>query len=384
MTAGCPSCGSADATRHGTKARRLLDVGADGVPGHVETRAQRWRCSGCGHHFTELPGLSRPRSLATVAARDAVAEACFDAGYAAAGARFGIDEKTARSLWDAWAASRADELPSRPPEEMGLHLVTVAGVERALVTDAEALAVVDLLRGASARDVDEWFERVGGADRVAGVVVGFHQPFRDAIAARAPGARVRVLREHARSQGMRAFLSAFRSVRRSCGRRAGSNVREEPRIFARPAGELSPAEREGMGAWDDAVLDLHEAKERFMEALAQGSRERASEILADARRRCLAIPGASVPASLLGNWRDEIAAGCAAPGRNPFPALLGEMAVLWSRRRPPLPFDLARGLALLRDGPRATEEDPEEGFERILGVPMDEVCRALASPVRGP
>ncbi len=29
------------------------------------------------------------------------------------------------------------------------------------------------------------------------------------------------------------------------------------------------------------------------------------------------------------------------------------MAALWSRRRPPLPFDLARGLAALRNGPSA-------------------------------
>ncbi len=375
---GCPSCGGTSATRQGTRPRALLDIGLDGRPDRLDTVAQRWRCAACSALFTELPGSgARPRSLATVAARDAVAEACFEAGYAGAAARFGIDEKTARSLWEEWAETRRDGLTTALPERIGVHVVEVGGVERALVTDTERGAVVDLLEDATAPGLRRWLggmeERVGMLD----ATIGFHPPFRDALSGRTR-AGLRVLPVHARARGMRAFLSAFRTLvgdRRRLASGRGSNVRLMPRLFARPVTALDGDEREGMGAWDDAVLALYAAKERYMEALEETRPATAAAILAEVRERCLEIPGAGVPAALVAAWKDEIAAGCVLSRSDPFPGLLDTLARVWAARRPPLPFDLARGLVLLRDGPRMTEGEIP-GW--VLGVPMDEACRALS------
>jgi hypothetical protein len=141
-----------------------------------------------------------------------------------------------------------------------------------------------------------------------------------------------------------------------------------------------------MEAWDDAVLALHDAKERFADALSSGSPATAALILADVRERCLSVPGASVPAALIGAWRGEIAEGVGEAALEPFVEVLGRMAVAWAGRRPPLPFDLARGLAVLRDGPRALSGDDGDetpggeepsGSAEVLGVPMDAVALAL-------
>ncbi len=59
-----------------------------------------------------------------------------------------------------------------------------------------------------------------------------------------------------------------------------------------------------------------------------------------------------------------------------FPGLLEDMARAWAGRRPPLPFDLARGIAILRDGPRTMLDDPYAG-SRNLGVPMTDIVGML-------
>ena len=374
----CPGCGWRAATRQGTKPRQLLDVDAGGQPVRREALSQRWRCSGCSSLFTQTLDQARPRSLATLAARDAVAASCFGAGFAGAATRFGIDEKTARSLWEEWAETRRGELATDLPERLGIHLVTVAGTDRALITDTEALAVVDLLEDATAAGLRHWMERMVDRRGVLDATIGFHPPFRDALQG-IPRAGLRVLPGQARIKGLRAFLSAFRTVageRRRRSRSAGrvSNVREMPRVFARPLSQASADEREDMSAWDEAVLALYSAKERFMEALDETRPQAAAAILTEVRERCMEIPGAGVPTALIDAWKGEIAAGTTLPRSDPFPALLDSLALLWAGRRPPLPFDLARGLVLLRDGPRAIDG---HGLGGVLGVPMDEACRTL-------
>ena len=73
-----------------------------------------------------------------------------------------------------------------------------------------------------------------------------------------------------------------------------------------------------------------------------------------------------------------MANGTAQTGLGQFSSLLADMADAWRLRRPPLPFDLARGLAVLKDGPRTLDRDGEFESVNSLGVPMDEVTRAIS------
>lgn len=374
MSTRCPDCGGV-ASRSGTKARRVLDLAADGSPHLGEIRVQRWQCDNCLGYFSTLPAEARPRSLATIAARDAVAEACFAAGYAAAAKRFGIDEKTARSLWQEWAELRAADLPGQLPEFLGLHIAEVAGAPRTIVTDVEAATVLDVLPGCGAMDVVAWLKRIGYPERIHSAAIALHPPFRLALQDAAPDARVSLCPEHARNGGLRVFVAALRGVQRATGRRPGDNTQAMLGGFARPLAALSLGEREDMGAWDDAVQALHAAKECFLEALACNRPAKATAILAEARAACLDIPGAGLPAAFIASWSGEMAAGVSEAALGPFAGLLGEMAACWAARRPPLPFDLARGLAVLRDGPRVLAAGRFGPVQ--AGVAMTEVIAQL-------
>lgn len=368
----CPECGGR-AAKHGTKARRVLDLGADGSPEIGTVRVQRWRCVECGAFFSTGVDAAKPRGLATVAARDAVAAACFRSGWAAAGAEFGIDEKTARSLWAEWAEPRERGLPERVPGTVGLHVFSWAGLERALVTDVEAEAVVDVLRGAGRDDVLCWLASRRDGALVDTVVVSVHQPLREAVRAAFPRARVLVCPGHAAAAADRAFMHAFRQLRRLLGRGSGSNVREDPRVFAKRRGALSPGDREDMRGWDDSVLELWEAKEAFAAAV-----EGPGGSLAGAAASCLRL-GCRGPAALADSWGDAFLSGAADRRLAGFGAALDAAAGRLSGRRPMVPFELLRALAVLADGPRSCRENPETGEAEEAGVPLADVPLAAAA-----
>lgn len=350
---------------------------AGGLPCRSDIKAQRWRCTSCGATVTELPQDARPRSLATIAFRDAVALSCFEEGYAPAASRYDVDEKTARAMWAEWAAPRELDLPSRPPEFLGLHTVRVAGSERTLVTDVAALAVVDVLQGADASDVVEWLDRIGDAARVDSVALAFHQPYRDAVSSQLPGARMLMCPSHARSQGIWAFLSALRIATRWLARIPGRNVGERPRTFAMHASELSAAQREEMGGWDASVIALHAIKENYLHAFEHQKRVDVERSLSDVAAQCISIQGATRVVSLIAAWGGEIASGAVEPALAPFSEALGAIVPSFASRRPVLSFDLMRGLAVLKEGRRVPNDDWGPGAS--AGVAMESMAGMLSN-----
>lgn len=361
----------------------LRVLGANGLEDSV-VRVQRWKCGKCSLFFTKSPEIGRPRSIASVAARHAIAEACFASGYAHASAQFGVDEKTVRLAWLDWAAPREMMVPTRAPAFLGLHSISIAGIERTLVTDIDAMAVVDVLKSSQGVEVAAWLDRMDahGAD-VNSVALGFAPGLAQSLRSGFPGIRLMACPAHSAELGARLFILALRGVRRAVG--SSRNVHEDPVVFSKPVGSLTKTERDSMLAWDDTVLSLHDAKERFFEALGQTSSVAAENILADARRQCLAIEGASGPATFIETWGRAIAFGVEEPVLRSFAEVLGRIGSLWGRRRPSLPFELARGLVVLRDGPREKVHDMETG-ERdedgssgatSAGVAMDEVVAIL-------
>ncbi len=374
----CPTCGSI-ATRHGIRTRRLRDVAADCRPIEEDVSVQRWRCSRCKGCFDELPPGARRGSLATIALRDAVANACFREGYAAAGQGFGIDEKTARTMFREWAASRESELPSEPPDYIGLHLATIGGVETTIITDVGATTLIDIIPGASLTGVGEWLHRTGGLGRISRAAIAIHAPFREALSGKMPWVRLSVIPAQARRQGLRWFLAAFRHCCRYLGRIPGRNIKESPRIFATPRGELSPKAAEDMSAWDATVLHLYAAKERFMMALASRRFDEARRLLDEARVMCAGHLSARLPAAFLGEWTAEMAEGAADPELDGFGETLGQLAHLWSRRRPSLPFEVSRGFVILRDGGQALLPSGLPGIRCSIGVPLDKAIERLSA-----
>ena len=373
----CPRCG-AGGTRQGTKPRRAVEVDAVGRAVAGEAFVQRWRCTGCGGFYTTGFDAAGPRSMMSAAARDAVAVSCFSAGFAPAGAAAGIDEKTAKAMWERWAAPRESEIPSRPPVMMGLHPVTVAGVERTLVTDAASLAVVDVLAGTTPAHLDAWLAGRGYRERVDTVAVAFHPALRSSARGNVPDARVLVCPGHARAAGMSSFLGAFRRMKVRLGSGALRNVKEAPRTFATPSGDLRPHELEEMDAWDAGFVDLYRAKERFMEAFGADGPRSASAVFVDVVRMCAGMPQIISPATLLETWGNEFAAGVGIPGLDPFERSLARLSEAWESRRPMLPFDLARGMAVLADLPRLDVEG-EDGLPIRVGVPMNDVSFAFGA-----
>ena len=369
MNDPCPSCGGT-ATRQGTKGRTVLDPAEGGMLEEREIRVQRWRCTTCARFFTTSPDIAKPRSLASIAARDAIAAVCMREGCASAAERHGVDERTARALWMDWAASRQASLVERPPEFMGLHVVRLFGADRTVITNVEDLTVVEVLADTQTDTVTGWLEGTHDAACVRWAAVAVNPSLRQALRTSVPHAVVSVCPGHAAAAGTRAFLSVLRGLRRSLG--AGRNAREGARLFAARSGNLSERALDEMSGWSDEVIALYQAKEAFVTGVMSGQRDDVRSGMASARATLPRHTASRGAMDFLKTWEAEVEVGAVEPALRPFEPLLDDLTAVWGRHRPQVAFEYARGRVLL-DGEPLRGERTAWNSGAVLGRSMAEL-----------
>ena len=359
--------------------RMVLDMDTDGNPVQRTVKAARRRCTSClssatatvkGDH--EASGaVLRPRAAASVQARDAMALLCMDVGCAEAGRRFGLDEKTARSAWDEWAGMRWMDVPV--PADMGVHVVSVTGQGRTLVTDMDATTVVALLPDEDA-SLRAWLGNEAGIIRR--VAIGFHPMHRRILHEMAPSAQLLICTAHSRARALLAWQAAFSSLLRREGLAAhGVNAREDSDMLGMPDDGWR---HDAVSSWRTPFRALHASLDAFMVAMLAGD----GVGMLDATQRCRQVSGAEVPVAMVNAWSDEMAMGQGAPeGYGDMVSLLTEAM---EGRRPRLSFPLLRGRLLLKAEMQRmiTEtEDAAEGVEhtvRLLGVGMHDAMTVIS------
>lgn len=375
MPAPCLGCGGQTGIKWGRTQRGILDLDGRGQAERTTLSLQRWRCAGCGVVRAEAPMGIRQRSLASISARDAVASACFVSGYANAGIRYGVDEKTARALWDEWASLREGALPQVAPESIGLHAVRAAGVDRTLVVDADALTVVDFLEDTQEEAIRTWLRNHEGW-RVQRACISPIASYRTALLSESKDCVLSILPGHARTASLRAWVGSFRFMFRGM-HSPGRNVREDVRVFA--SSNPNPAELDDMQGWSSRIVALRDMKDEFLMVLASGQETRVLRAIA---LRAIALGGSSLPLRLVDAWGAEMRSGA---NSNEISYSIDGITELCTSRRPSLCFALLRGLVLLQwNGQGGEIMDWEaEGMEELSssskGVPFDQALVFLQS-----
>jgi transposase len=260
----CPHCGASELVIKERPVVRVRDLPALGRLTRLRWRKRRWRCRACGRSHTEqhseLP--SRQRVSARFRARLAVRAA-------GGGAHLEIarEEQTTR-YQVARALAIVPVAPSGPVRRLSLDEAHHrAGRELAtVISDLDRRRVVEVLDGRSQRTVAGYLRGLSQAERAAIEVVSIdpYEPYRQAIRAELPRARIVADRFHL----VRGANTALDSVRRERQRQVGRR---------RPKG----ARRSGKGApWAPELFRVRRLLAKGRERLSERERRRLCELFA--------------------------------------------------------------------------------------------------------
>ena len=333
--ARCPHCGGQDLL---IKERPLVwvrDLPVGGRLTRLGWRKRRWLCGGCGRTHSEQHPALPARQRVSARFRERLA---LRAGGGGAHAEIAREERTSR--YQVARALALVGLPAPAPvrrlsldeahHRRGRELCTV-------VSDLDRRRVVGVLEGRGRRCVERYLQDLSSEARAAIRVVSIdaYEPYRQAVRARLPGARI-VCDPFHLVRGVNRALDAVRRQRqRQAGgrrrphgvRRSGPGSSWQPELYGarhrllKARERLSERERRRLCelfARDPVIAEAWALKEAFRAVYR--SRDRAE---AEARlERFLAaveravLPSFSAFAAGLRGWREELLAYFEEPTTN--------------------------------------------------------------------
>ena len=218
--ASCPRCGSVDAfRRHGRKITKIYDTPVEGLPAPFEAHIQRYRCLDCGGTSMQpLPHVDTKHRMLTRCA-DYIANQCRDRPFVELARDIGVDDKTIRNVCFARFGRKLHERAQRPIVMLGIDEVYVRfkgtkGRKRkcSVFSDiGRGSGYVDLIDTGS---VNLWLaHKLPQREQTLLVVMDMADPYRTAVRAILPNARIVVDRFHV-AKKVNEALDAVRNSKR--------------------------------------------------------------------------------------------------------------------------------------------------------------------------
>jgi transposase len=330
----CPHCGGRELQIKERPVVGVRDLSLAGRATRLLWRKRRWRCQGCGRTHTEQHPALPARQRVSARFRARLADRASGGGAHAEIAR---EERTSR-----YQVARALAGVAAPPPRLIRRLSLDEAHHRrghelaTVVSDVDRRRVVEVLPGRGRRQVERYLRGLSEPARAAIEVVAIdpYEPYRQAIRAELPGARV-VCDPFHLVRGANTALDAVRRERqRQVGRRRPKGVRRSGHLATwRPAlyrarhrllkarERLSERERRRLCelfAADPVVGAAWELKEAFRAIYRVADRAEAEarlERFLGATQRA-ALPAFASFAAGIGAWREELLAYFEEPTTN--------------------------------------------------------------------
>lgn len=337
----CEQCGGGQVS-FGSR-ETSLPVIVDGRLDRRRVTVRRWRCRSCSRVRDER----REDILATT--RNAIRDLVVVDGIGGTASRLGCDERTVRSHLRHWISSRESDVADGLPEVLGVASLTMGGAIRAILTDPDEGALLDV--ASNYADAGEWVKNRPG--RVKLCVVGLDAEAYRFVREQFPDAEVAVPPSTAR----RAIAAAATITLRQLSGGSRRNGRDKGSLVTRKDADLTAAEADEVQSfWSP----LAKALRRHVLALCEGigtTSEQFKAVLAGMREFCSRAPGLRLE-RLLDVWGTAFAAGAGERWLDVFERRLDTIIRHMRVEHRLSGIEVIRALLVFSDGPRIAERGP--------------------------
>lgn len=206
----CAVCGSDRLIGHGRNEQVIRDMPTHGkrVAIYVDTR--RWRCQSCGKTFMEaLPAVNAKREM-TDRLTKWIGQQSLKRTFASIADDTGLDEKTIRNIFRDYINELEAQFRFETPKWMGIdeiHLIR----PRCVISNIRNNTIVNMLPNRDKKTVTNYLYNLTGKEEVQYVAMDMWTPYRDAVLATLPDARIVIDKFHV----VRMANDAMERVRKS-------------------------------------------------------------------------------------------------------------------------------------------------------------------------
>lgn len=188
VPAACPSCGSAMHS-HGTRGMSVVSTPHLGAPTRLDIEFPRTRCVGCGFVWRpQIGGVDEDHRMTEAAYAD-IAQRSLRLTFREVAEEYPLSHVTVKNVFEDYVRENAARLRFKVPAFLGIDEKNLKRVGMVtVITDLEHRTVFDMVPGRTQTDLDVYFSKLNGLDRVQWVSSDMYRPFWKSIAKYTPNA----------------------------------------------------------------------------------------------------------------------------------------------------------------------------------------------------
>ncbi|MFZ7310915.1 ISL3 family transposase [Comamonas jiangduensis] len=191
----CTACGSDRLIGHGRSEQVIRDLPAHGKRLSIYVDTRRWRCQSCGKTFMEaLPAVNAKREMTDRLVKW-IGEQSLKRTFASIADDTGLNEKTIRNIFRDYVNELEAQFRFEKPKWIGIdqiHLIR----PRCVISNFHSNTIIDMLPNRDKKTVVNYLYNLQLKSEVQYVAMDMWIPYRDAVQAVLPEARIVIDKFH--------------------------------------------------------------------------------------------------------------------------------------------------------------------------------------------
>ena len=261
----CTSCGSDRLLRYGRNEQLVRDLSIHGKRVGIYVDTQRWRCQACGKTFMEpLPAINTKREM-TDRLVVWIGQQSLRRTFASIAEDIGLDEKTVRNIFRDYVNELEKTVRFETPTWMGIDEIHIIK-PRCVISNIRSNTIVNLLPNRDKKTVINYLGNLDGRHDVQTVAMDMWVPYRDAVQAVMPDARIVIDKFHVVRMANDAVERVRKSLRESLTPKQRRGLMHDRFVLLKRERDLNDKERLLLSGWTANYPELGEAyrlKEAF-------------------------------------------------------------------------------------------------------------------------
>lgn len=208
----CHHCGCiANIQRFGTRQQLYMDTPMHGKRVGLMVDRQRYRCKDCGTVFIEpLPDMDDKR-LATKRLVEYIEKQSLKRTFVSISDEVGVNEKTVRNIFRDYVNHLEETVRFETPRCLGIDEIHILHKPRCVLANIEENTIIDMLENRNKDTVIRYLQRLPNKDNIQYVSMDMWNPYRDAVKAVLPNAKIVIDKFHV----VRMANNALEEIRKS-------------------------------------------------------------------------------------------------------------------------------------------------------------------------
>lgn len=280
----CVRCGMTppNLKKYGVQRQSFMDTPIHGKRAAIEIMRQRYKCLDCEKTFQQpLPDMDEKRTM-TRRCLEYIRRRSLERTFSEVATDVGLDEKTVRNIFTDYVAELNKSYWPLTPGWLGIDELFLVRKPRCIFTNVQANTIIDMLPNRDKVSVTRWLSERHLKELVEVVTMDMWKPYRDAVTATMPNARIVVDKFHVVKMANHCLDTVRKSLREGMDLKQRRKLMHDRHLLLRRRKNLEPMDFMLMQTWTDAIpalFDAYQAKEDFFDIYDTAtSREEAMDL----------------------------------------------------------------------------------------------------------